>query len=212
MLHRLLQTTFISTALLCVCAVSVSAQVSTTRGFHVGFQLQAAAVSVEGGDADTGGGAALRAGYGFNRIVTGFIGAAGASVNAINQPNVAGVWETVHVDFGARFHFANTLRQWVPYLEAALSARAMRVGGADVDGAELVDNITRSGGAFTFGGGMAVFLSEQFALDFGLDISTGEFTDISGDFRKLQGGRKTISGFDIDATSSRFGFGFQYWF
>ncbi len=211
MRDRILPTT-LATAVLCVSAATASAQLSTTRGFHMGFQLQAAALSVEGGDADTGGGAQLMAGYGFNRIVTGFVGIAGASVNAVNQPNVAGVWETVHVDLGARFHFANTLRRWVPYLEAALSARAMRVGGADVDGEELIDNITRSGGALTLGAGMAVFLSEQFALDFGLDISSGEFTDISGDYRLLRGGRYTISGLDIDATSSRFGFGFQYWF
>ena len=198
-------TTVLATALLIATAGTAAAQVSTTRGFNAGFQLQGASLAVESGDRDTGGGAELRAGYGINRIVTLFVGVAGASVNALNASNVAGVWEMAHFDLGARFHLANALRSWVPYLEASATSRAVSVANAEVDGErQISDNVTFNGGAFTLGGGLAIYLSEQLAFDLGLKVTGGEFTNI-----KL--GNVTIGGLEIDATSTRLGFGILWW-
>ena len=187
-------------------ATAATAQSSTTRGFNAAFHLQGAALAVEGGEADTGGGAGFRVGYGVNRTVTFFLGVDGASISALNVTNVSGIWEMAHVDLGARFHFANTLRRWVPYLEVALTGRAARVGDAIVDGerAPVGENVSFNGGALTLGGGIAVYFSEQFALDVGLDVSSGQFTNVSV-------GAVTVGGLDVDATSSRFGVGFTYW-
>ena len=38
-----------------------------------------------------------------------------------------------HADLGARFHFASTLRRWVPYLQAAVSGRGVTVSGLEID-------------------------------------------------------------------------------
>ena len=205
MSKRLPSVAALTAASILVFATSVTAQVSTTRGLNVGFQLQGSTLSIESGDADTGGGAELRVGYGINRIVNLYVAVAGASVSALEASNVSGVWEMGHLDLGARFHLANALRSWVPYLDVAVSGRGVSVADATINGErQLGNSVEFSGGAFTLGGGLAVYLSEQFAFDFGLKVSSGEFTDIAV-------GNVTVGGLDIDATSSRISFGILWW-
>jgi outer membrane autotransporter protein len=190
-------------ALLGATVAPASAQVSTTRGWSLGFQLQGASLTIEGEDADAGGGAGLRAGYGLNRIVTLFVAFDGASVEADNAPDdVAGKWTLGHVDLGARFYFANALRRWIPYLEAAVGARVVSLKDALVEGDRT--DVNFSGSAVTVGGGLAVYLKQTFSLDAGVKFSTGEFTDI-------QVGAFSRSGLDIDAKSYRFGLGLTWW-
>ncbi len=181
----------------------IAAQQSTTRGFNLGVQLQGAALAVEGNDPDAGGGLGLKFGYGVNRTITLFAALDGAQVTAENSPNLTGEWTLGHFDLGARFHFANSLRRWVPYLEAAVGTRAVSVDKAEFNG-NAVEKTSFNGGAFTLGGGLSVYLSQSVALDVGLKVSSGEFT-------KIDVGAVSVGGLDIDATSSRFGVGIVWW-
>lgn len=181
----------------------VAAQESTTRGLNLGFHLQAAALSVEGADSDGGGGAGIRVGYGFNRIVTGFLQIDGSSIETENAPQLSGEWAMAHVELGVRFHFANSLRSWVPYLEVAAGARAVSAKDAQVTSGTRED-VTFNGGAFTFGGGLDVYVTETLALDVGLLFSSGEFNEI-------EVGAVSVGNLDIDATSSRFSVGLVWW-
>jgi len=191
-------------ALLGATVAPAHAQVSTTRGWSLGFQLQGATLNVEGEGSDGGGGAGLRAGYGLNRIVTLFVAFDGASVEADNAPDdVSGKWTLGHVDVGARFHFANALRRWVPYLEAAVGARVVSLEDAIIDGENRAD-VSFNGSAFTVGGGLAVYLKQTLSLDVGVKFSSGEFTDI-------EVGAVSVSGLDIDAKSYRLGLGLTWW-
>ncbi|MCA9737996.1 MAG: outer membrane beta-barrel protein [Gemmatimonadota bacterium] len=178
-------------------------QSSTTRGLSLGFALEGASLSVEGGDPSGGGGAGLRVGYGFNRIVTVFFGVDGNAIDVQDEDAPNGDWKMAHVDLGARFHFANTLRSWVPYLEAALTARAVSLADAVV-GNQTVGDLSFNGGAFTAGGGIAFYFSEAVALDVELLVSAGEFTSISVD-------AGTLNIPDIDAASSRLRLGLNWW-
>lgn len=177
-------------------------QASTTRGWSLGAHLQAASLTVEGGDAQSAGGAGIRVGYGFNRIVTGFVHIDGSEFDVKNA-DLDGMWSMAHVEFGARFHFANSLRRWVPYLEASAGGRAVSVKDAVVDGQHL-GKVTFNGGAFTLGGGISAFLKPTLALDVSLKLTDGEFNEI-------QAGNISARTIEVDAKSSRLGVGLIWW-
>lgn len=184
-------------------AAPAAAQESTTRGLNLGFYLEAASLSVEGSEEESGGGAGLRAGYGFNRILTLYLEADGVSVESTNSDRFQGQWSLAHVDLGARIHFASTLRWWVPYLDVAVGGRAASVKDVEVNGQPGGD-VNISGGSFSFGGGLSAYLKETLALDIGLKFSTGEFNEI-------QIGSLSIKNLDIDAKSGRFRVGLVWW-
>ena len=134
-----------------MAASSAVAQRSTTRGFMLGGYLQAASLSVDDGDPDSGGGFGLRAGYGFNRHFTGYF-EVDAIVFDVANPEFGGYWSMVHADVGLRYNFANSLRRWIPFLETALGARGVNVDDARVNG-QRIGELNFSGGAFSLGGG-----------------------------------------------------------
>jgi hypothetical protein len=180
-----------------------AAQVSTTRGWSFGAHLQPTTLTVENGDAATGGGLALRAGYGFNRTITGFIHLDGGAIEFEETNPIGGTWTMAHADIGVRFHFANSLRRWIPYLETAIGARAVSVDSAIVGG-QPAGKVTFSGGAFTVGGGLSAYVKPTLALDANMKWTGGRFT-------KVDVGAASINNLDIDAASFRFSFGLVWW-
>jgi hypothetical protein len=181
---------------------SAAAQRSTTRGFMLGAHLQAASLTVQDGDPDSGGGLGFRAGYGFNRRFTGYL-EGDAIVFDVANPAFGGYWSMVHLDLGLRFNFANSLRRWVPFLEGALGVRAVTVDDATVDG-ESIGEVSFSGGAASLGGGIAFFLSEKVALETMAKVTGGEFSQVDV-------GNVSVDGLDIDASSFRFKIGIAWW-
>lgn len=195
-----------SATFLIVAAVpaGLEAQSSTTRGWNLGFHLQGATLSVEEGDAANAGGLGLHAGYGLNRRFTIFASLDGAEFDVDDaDAELAGTWKMGHFDLGTRFHFANSLRRWVPYLEAAIGARVVSLDDATVGDQERA-GVSFSGPAFTVGGGVSFYIKETLSLDLDLNFTSGEFTDVSV-------GELTVGGFDIDARSTRFGVGLLFW-
>ncbi len=189
--------------LLAGAALPLAGQKSTTRGLNLDFHLQGAALSVEGGDSDGGGGAGIRVGYGINRIITLYLQLDGSSIDTQNSPELSGQWAMAHADLGVRFHFANSLRSWVPYLEVAAGARAVSATDAQVTPA-IQEDVSFSGSSFTVGGGIYAYFTETLALDVGLKLSSGEFNEI-------EVGALSVGNLDIDATSSRFSIGLVWW-
>ena len=181
----------------------LAGQKSTTRGLNLGIHLQAASLSVQDGDADGGGGLGLRVGYGINRIVTLYFEADGVAVESEGSEEIRGTWGLAHADFGARFHFANTLRSWVPYLDVAIGGRVASVEDVEVNGQDFGD-ISFSGGAFSFGGGIYAYFNQTLALDVGLKFSGGEFTQVDL-------GNVSVNDLDIEASSTRFKIGIVWW-
>ena len=180
-----------------------AAQVSTTRGWSFALYLQGAALSVEGGDAGGGGGGGLRIGYGLNRTVTLFL-RGDASQTDVDDASIEGQWDLTHGEFGARFHFANSLRRVVPFLEVAAGGRTVTVDAARVEGEAEEESLSFNGPSFSLGGGMGVHFNPSWALDLGLAWTTGEFTEI-------QAGAISVGGLDLDAKSARFNIGVVWW-
>ncbi len=182
---------------------SNEAQVSTTRGLSLGVQLLGTAIAEAGKDGSEGGGIGFRAGYGFNRIVTGFVTIDGSEIDLPPGSSLAGAWTLGHAEVGARFHFANSLRRWVPYLETSVGARVVSVDDASA-GSQQVGKVSFNGGAFTVGGGLNAFFRRNLALDVSLRVTNGEFTEVDL-------GSVALQNLDIEATSVRFGVGLTWW-
>lgn len=183
---------------------SAAAQESTTRGFNAGLHISGQSLRVEDDEENRGaGGAGLIIGYGFNRTIELFLQLDAGEFDVENAA-VEGEWTMGHADLGVRFHFANSLRSWVPYLQAALGGRAVSVKDGVVNQNNQAEEITISGGAFSLGGGIMFYFSEQWAADLQLIGSGGTFTEVTAD-------NVTFSDLDIDATSGRINLGVSWW-
>jgi hypothetical protein len=178
------------------------AQRSTTRGFTVGAHLQGASLTVEDDDPAGGGGAGARLGYGFNRNFTGYIEADGITFD-VENPDFGGEWTMGHLDLGVRYNFANSLNRWVPFLEAAIGGRAVRLENATVDG-EPAGELNFTGGALSIGGGLGFFVSEKLAIE-----SLVKFS--GGTFEQIDLGNVSVNDLDIEASSFRFKLGLAWW-
>ncbi len=194
---------FGSIAAFLVLAGPARGQESTTLGFTLGGHLSGASLTVEDGERNDAGGAGIRLGYGINRTITLFLQLDGAEFEVDPEDGLGGDWTMGHADLGARFHFANSLRSWVPYLEASLTGRVVSVTDAEVEDEEAPD-VTFSGGAFTIGGGLMYYFAESLALDVELALSSGEFTEV-------EIGTVSVNSLDLDAASTRFSVGLAWW-
>ncbi|MBL8959485.1 MAG: outer membrane beta-barrel protein [Gemmatimonadetes bacterium] len=190
-------------AALLASPASSLAQGSTTRGLSLGAHLMGTSLEVENGDRSGGGGFGLRVGYGFNRIVTGFVHLDGSRVEVQEGQGVGGQWDLAHAEVGARFHFANSLRRLVPYLEVSAGGRSVSVADAQVNG-QAVGELSFSGAAVTFGGGLSAYFTRKLALDVSVKLTGGTFS-------KVDVGPISVNNLDIDAGSARFGVGFTWW-
>ena len=197
-------TSLLTVAAMLFLAAPASAQESTTRGFVLGLHVGGASIKVEDGDRANGGGGGLFVGYGLNRSFTLFARADGTNIEVEDDVETQGTWVMGHVDLGARFNFANSLRSVVPYLEGAFTARVVEVSDLPTGNTFGVEEISFSGGAFSLGGGIMIYASETLAIDLGLLFSGGEFTDVTV-------GNTTVSGFDLDTQSTRFNVGVAWW-
>lgn len=202
MLRKIAATLLLTLPALASAPAGAHAQESTTRGFNLGLHLSAASLEVEDGNRNNAGGLGLIFGYGLNRNFELFIQLDGAEFD-VDDSQVTGQWTMGHVDLGVRYHFANSLRSWVPYLQAALSGRAVGVDNAVVQGNPETD-VDFFGGAFTFGGGIMFYFNQTLAADLQLLWSGGQFTEVKVD-------NVTVSGLEIDAQSSRLNLGISWW-
>lgn len=190
------------TSLVLSGASAVQAQESTTRGFNVGVHLSLAALKGEDDDWNGAGGGGLFVGYGFNRTVQLFLQIDGAQFD-VDDSEVSGDWSMGHGDLGVRFHFANSLRSWVPYLQTSLTGWGVGVDDAVVQGQPETD-VGFVGGGITLGGGIMFYFNQTLAADLQLLWTGGQFNEIKVD-------NVTVSGLEIDAQSTRFSLGISWW-
>jgi opacity protein-like surface antigen len=189
---------------LALSPAATAAQLSTSRGLSIGVQALGTSLTVQDGNENNGGGLGVRVGYGFNRIVTGFIHIDGSAVEIpASSSSIAGEWTLAHAEIGARFHFANSLRRWVPYLETALGARSVTIEEARVNN-QVAGKVSFNGPALSVGTGLSVFFNPKWAFDAGLRWTGGTFTEVDL-------GSVALRNLDIEANSFRFGVGVVWW-
>jgi hypothetical protein len=99
--------------------------------------------------------------------------------NAVTQDTFGDDYGLGTFELGAQFNFRRD-KKLVPYFDAAL----IGVGSAIDEGDS---EILLTGGGFGLGGGVKYFVSPEFALDGGLYLSTGAYTEreVDGDTQDI---------------------------
>ncbi|MFN8573091.1 MAG: outer membrane beta-barrel protein [Gemmatimonadaceae bacterium] len=175
-----------------------SAAKSRTRGFFLGGGLEGAAQSVEDSNTDSGAGAGLTLGYGFNKTWALFVNGSGASLDS----DEIGSYTLGQGDVGVRVSFRSGPNQVVPYIVGALSGRTAKIDFIDDQGDSHSADVNGTG--LTLGAGLNVFFSPSVALDLHYLYTGGSYDEVK--FNNI-----TISGLDAKAQTGRFRIGVN-WF
>lgn len=189
-----------SLLLLFIAAEAHAQRGSNTQGIYLNVHLNGTSISYDEDefflqdDSHSGGGGGIEIGYGVTRLVTLYLGLNGSS---ISTDAVEDAYTLAHVDLGAQFNFGAGRNRAVPYADVALTARQATIG--------LVgDDLEIRGGGITLGGGLRYYLSRVLALDGGLALTFGTFSEI-------ERGRVTIEIDDFSAVSARLAVGLSWY-
>jgi hypothetical protein len=148
---------------------------SHTQGFLLGLDLNGASLDVEDGDKESGGGGGLTIGVGVSRMVQLFLRGDLSAID-ISNPDIQGSYGLILIDLGVRVSFGGPEHRFVPYVLGALTGMT---ASADVEvGPVLSTNVKVTGGGATLGGGFQHYFKPGLALDVGLLLTTGSFTDV----------------------------------
>lgn len=170
---------------------------SKTTGIVLGAYLNGTALSAEGEDVESGGGLSIRLGYGLNDRFELFTELHAASIRYANVDDTYGL---AHFDLGARLNLGQTTVAWRPYLDAALTGRAASFsagGGSTLD---------LRGSGLSLGGGVHYFFNPKLALDAGLRLTFGSFSE----GRLGNSGWVDLQDGSISGTSSRVNLGLAW--
>lgn len=172
---------------------------SNTEGFFIEGHLQGHGLSVEDDDADDGQGLGGKVGYGFTPFFTLYVGLDGARMS-VADPATARVtaeeYTLAYVEIGGRVNLRSGTNALVPYLDASLSG----VGSTyDVSG----NDVTFSGSGASVGAGLQYFLSPQFGLNGGLDLTFGSYSEV-----EANGQTESV---DLGITGARLDLGFSWY-
>ena len=181
---------------------------STTEGWVFGFDLGGAAVSFEHKPSDRAGLVGARVGYGLNRIRHLYLSAYETDVD-VPEFDAFDKVTFGHIDLGVRLHLANSRRRWVPYGDLAVTFWPV---------SDVLKNGERTTTDFggransSLGGGLAIYLSEAWALDVNVKRGTGGFKDVPVGNISIGGSEEHVHTFlGIWAESDRFTVGVSWW-
>jgi hypothetical protein len=162
-------------------AGGLCAQKSDNTGFMVGLHAVPMGLDGVGTEAfeEEGMGLGLTLGYGFSEHIALYTTVdAGYVEYDPDNPLARGEdYESVTVDLGARVSFGGVYRRVRPYVDAAIT------GVATSEDAESGTSIT-SGGGVTVGGGLQYFYTRGWALNAGVQLTSGAFTEMEVDGRR----------------------------
>jgi hypothetical protein len=189
---------FISTCVLASAAYGQDR--SNTDGFRLGVHLNGSAIRVEDSDdVESGGGIGLAIGYGFTPSLMIYLAADAASIDAFqDDPD----YTLAHGDLGLRLSFANAARAFIPFVQAAATARVVTYDEIGFAGEDL----EMSGMGGSVGAGVGFFAARTLSLEAGLHLTFGKFTD-----SKYGGIEESLDGGGFNATSTRFNLGASWY-
>ena len=195
--------------LFCLAAVGEGgAQPARTQGWLLGLGFGSATASFENGPGDGAVLVDLRIGYGLNSIVTPYLGGAYADIESHGLE----VFDNVtfgHLDLGVRLHLHDARRRWVPYGDLALTFWPVT---DVVKNSERTTTDFTSLPTFSVGGGLAIYLSEAWALDVNVKAAKGTFNDVpAGNLAAGHARRRLDAPLDVDAVSLRLSVGVSWW-
>lgn len=181
-----------------------SSSIVKTKGLMIGAHVGAASVTTEDEDNNnsqkersSGVGGGLQIGWGFTKwlMLYGGVDAAKMEIkglSGIDDDDFDPDFTLVHADIGVRFSFPSPNHGFAPYVNVAATGRAA--------GATVVDeDVSISGAGVSFGAGLMYFFNPKWALDLGLQVTSGKFNTVE------VGGIKVDleeQGIDVERTNS----------
>lgn len=181
-------------------SVSTNSVRSYSNGLMLGVGLNGASLKTEGSsDYDSGPGAGLSVGWGFNDKLTLFLDVDGTSMT----PKSGGdAYAFGQADLGIRIHFNTGPDRLVPYIEGALTGRSAKqsiyAGGRTAD-------VEIRGNAYTLGAGLMAYIAPRTAMNIALLWTSGNFTE-----GRIDG--TAVPGFgSLSANGARFRLGMTFW-
>jgi hypothetical protein len=199
---------FLSAVGLLLCATSAHAQLapeirSHTRGIFLDAHLNGSAMTTEDSNTtESGGGIGFGVGYGFTPSFALFLNFDAASMTgAGSDPD----YNLGHLDLGGRYTFGGSAARWRPSVDAAVGVRVAMWENMDFGGFGRGD-VELSGTAFNVGGGVGYYFNPSLALNMGLRLGFGSFTDL-----KIDNSTFSLEGDErIRATTSRVSVGLAW--
>jgi hypothetical protein len=183
------------------------AQKSNTSGFMANIRLNSVSVTRPNGpddqfDAEAGGGAGVRLGWGFSRNFTILVGLDAAKID-FKEGEADGDYSAGHFDIAVQYHFANPERKLVPYIEAGLTGLAL---ASELEGAGggSAGEFTQGGSGGTLGAGLNYFMTRSTALHLSLNFAAVEFENV-------EIGGTAVADSGGDAASVRLNFGVTFY-
>jgi hypothetical protein len=123
-----------------------------------------------------GAGAGMTVGYGITRLFSAFASLDVAKQNTAPDVEPAGSWGLSHFEVGGRANIPLGASSTVPYISASVGRRAMAARTTNEDGEQFDSAIT--GPMIGLGGGIEHFFSRSMALDAGIGVGYGKFTNV----------------------------------
>lgn len=123
-----------------------------------------------------GAGAGVTVGYGITRLFSAFASLDVAKQNTASDVEPAGSWGLSHFEVGGRANIPVGASSTVPYVSASIGRRAMTARITNEDGEQFDSAIT--GPMIGLGGGIEHFFSRSMALDAGIGVGYGKFTNL----------------------------------
>ena len=174
---------------------------SNTRGIFLNAHLNATSISYDEDEfpnednTDAGGGLGVEIGYGVSPLVTIYLGLNGSAMET-DDPDVDS-YSLTHVDLGVLLNIGAGRSRAVPYVDLALTGRQVTFDFPN-------GNLEFRGAGVTLGGGLKYFLSPVLALDGGLGVTLGTFSE-------AESGIVTVQINDVSAVSARLAFGLSWY-
>ena len=114
-----------------------------------------------------------------------------------------------HADVGVKLHLANSDRRWVPYGDLAVTFWPV----SDVlENGERTTTDFAGRSNFSLGGGLAIYLSETWAVDVNVKWGSGGFKDVEiGNLANAESEQHVHRFRGIEAESTRFTVGISWW-
>jgi len=154
-------------------ASSRAARKSSSERFWIGVGLEGNGLLANdalNSDTDSGRGIGLSLGYGFTPRWSVYSVLSGASMTA---SDFTGTYALGHFDLGTRIHFGNESGRVRPFVQAALSGRAVT---QDFYVGSRAYNVEASGAGVSFGGGLNAHFTPALAFSGAVTWSAGNFS------------------------------------
>jgi outer membrane protein W len=204
-MRRALPLSLLISAFIAIPAGAQSGALSATQRYFAGMALNATHMNAPrvNPDAEFGVGATFLGGVSVSDRVSAIGGLTASNMNGKDES-----YSLLHLDLGARYHFANPARRIVPFIDVGGARRTATRNDVILTGNDNVTHggqVKMSGVGFTVGGGFNYFARPKVAVSVGVTRAIGEFSD-------LEFGGEPTPDLQVPANTTRLNVGVLWFF